>query len=73
VGAHRWPLCSSPHPQPASYSPYAPSPAHAIVLHEATPDSKTVLWNDVGHGLNQQAVIDRYNWLHEEIGLDPLQ
>ncbi len=42
------------------------------LLHEATPDPKTVLWNDAGHGLNQQAVIDRYNWLHEEIGLDPL-
>jgi hypothetical protein len=47
-------------------------PAHATVLHEATPDPRTILWYDAGHGLNQQAVIDRYNWLHEEIGLDPL-
>jgi dienelactone hydrolase len=47
-------------------------PANATVLHEATPDPSTILWYDAGHGLNQQAVTDRYNWLHERIGLDPL-
>ena len=36
-----------------------------------TPDPKTVLWYDAGHGLNQHALFDRQDWLHEQIGIDP--
>jgi dienelactone hydrolase len=46
--------------------------ADAQALHAATPEPKTVLWYEAGHGLNQQALVDRHNWLHEMIGLDPL-
>ena len=45
----------------------------AQVLHAVVPDPKTILWYDAGHGLNQQAVFDRHNWLVQHVGLDPLQ
>ncbi len=32
--------------------------------------SKTIRWYDAGHGLNQQAVFDRLDSLHGQIGLD---
>ena len=32
-------------------------------LHAAAPQPKTILWYAAGHSLNQQAVIDRLNWL----------
>jgi dienelactone hydrolase len=44
--------------------------ADASALHAAAPDSKTLRWYVAGHGLNQQAVFDRHDWLHERIGLD---
>jgi uncharacterized protein len=44
--------------------------ADAEALHAAAPEPKTIRWYDAGHGLNQQAVFDRLDWLHEEIGLD---
>jgi dienelactone hydrolase len=47
--------------------------ADARALHTAAPQPKTIRWYDAGHGLNQQALIDRHNWLHEQIGLDALQ
>ena len=34
---------------------------------------KTIRWYDAGHGLNQQAVFDRHDWLHGQIGLDARQ
>src|SRR5687767_4990273 len=39
-------------------------------LHAAASAPKTILWYDAGHGLNQQAVFDRLDWLHGQIGLD---
>ena len=42
----------------------------AQVLHAAAPDPKTILWYDAGHGLNQQALFDRHDWLRDKIGLD---
>ena len=39
-------------------------------LHRAASVPKTILWYDAGHGLNQQAVFDRLDWLHGQIGLD---
>jgi dienelactone hydrolase len=45
----------------------------AAELHAAAPQPKTVLWYAAGHGLNQQAVFDRHDWLHVEIGLDARQ
>jgi uncharacterized protein len=45
----------------------------AQALHTAAPEPKTVRWYAAGHGLNQQAVFDRHDWLHETIGLDARQ
>jgi uncharacterized protein len=42
----------------------------AAELHAAAPEPKTILWYAAGHNLNQQAVIDRLNWLREKIGLE---
>jgi len=47
--------------------------ADAEALHAAAPDPKTIRWYAAGHGLNQQALFDRHDWLHEKIGLDPRQ
>jgi len=47
--------------------------ADAEALHAAAPDPKTIRWYDAGHGLNQQAVFDRHDWLHEKIGFDARQ
>ena len=47
--------------------------ADAQELHTAASAPKTILWYDAGHGLNQQAVFDRLDWLHGQIGLDPRQ
>ncbi len=45
--------------------------ADAEALHAAAPDPKTIRWYAAGHGLNQQALIDRHDWLQQTIGLDP--
>jgi dienelactone hydrolase len=45
--------------------------ADAQALHAALPPSATVRWYDAGHGLNQQAFLDRLDWLRVRIGLDP--
>ena len=47
--------------------------ADAQALHTAAPRSKTIRWYDAGHGLNQQALFDRHDWLREQIGLDARQ
>ena len=47
--------------------------ADAQALHTAAPDPKTIHWYDAGHGLNLQALWDRHDWLHGEIGLDARQ
>lgn len=44
--------------------------ADAERLHAAAPDPRTIRWYAAGHGLNQQALLDRHDWLHEQIGLD---
>jgi uncharacterized protein len=44
--------------------------ADAEDLHQAAPAPKTIYWYAAGHGLNQKAVSDRHDWLHENIGLD---
>jgi uncharacterized protein len=47
--------------------------ADAQALHAAVPEPRTIRWYEAGHGLDQQAVFDRLDWLHEEIGLDARQ
>jgi dienelactone hydrolase len=47
--------------------------ADAEDLHAAAPAQRTIRWYDAGHGLNQQAQLDRLDWLHEKIGLDARQ
>jgi uncharacterized protein len=44
--------------------------ADAEELHAAAPQPKTIRWYAAGHGLDQQALLDRLDWLHEQIGLD---
>jgi len=45
-------------------------PADAEALHAAAPDTRTIRWYTAGHGLNQQALFDRHDWLRDKIGLD---
>jgi uncharacterized protein len=47
--------------------------ADAQALQAAAPEPRTILWYEAGHGLNQQAALDRMDWLHEEIGIDARQ
>jgi dienelactone hydrolase len=42
----------------------------AEALHAAVPQPRTVRWYDAGHGLTQQALFDRMDWLRDQIGLD---
>ena len=44
--------------------------ADAEALHAAAPQSRTIRWYEAGHGLNQQAALDRLDWLHDQIGID---
>jgi len=46
--------------------------ADAQALHAAAPDPKTIEWYAAGHGLTQQALVARHDWLVAQIGLDPL-
>src|SRR5687767_8561638 len=41
--------------------------ADAEALHAAAPQTKTIRWYNAGHGLNQQAMFDRMDWLHQQI------
>lgn len=45
--------------------------ANAAELHAAAQQPKEVRWYEAGHSLNQQASIDRINWLIVKIGLEP--
>jgi fermentation-respiration switch protein FrsA (DUF1100 family) len=47
--------------------------ADAQALQSAAPEPKTVRWYTAGHGRNPQAMFDRLDWLHAELGLDPRQ
>ena len=46
--------------------------ADAEQLQEAAPESATLKWYNAGHGLNQQALFDRHEWLNGQIGVDLL-
>jgi uncharacterized protein len=46
-------------------------PADALLLHDAAPEPRKLLWYDAGHNLNQKALFDAHDWLVEHIGLDP--
>jgi dienelactone hydrolase len=47
--------------------------ADAAELHAAAPQPKDVRWYQAGHSLTPQAGVDRYDWLVEKIGIDPMQ
>ena len=47
--------------------------ADAEALQSAAPASRTIRWYAAGHSLNQQANLDRLDWLHDKIGLDARQ
>ena len=46
-------------------------PGDAQALYDAASSPKEVIYYDTGHGLNPQALVDRHNWLHQQIGIDP--
>ena len=58
--------------QNGKFDEFIPS-YEAAELHAAAPQPKTILWYSAGHNLNQQAVIDRHDWLVQQIGLDAVQ
>jgi dienelactone hydrolase len=43
----------------------------AQAVYAAASSPKDVFYYDTGHGLNQQATADRFNWLAKQIGIDP--
>jgi pimeloyl-ACP methyl ester carboxylesterase len=45
----------------------------AEALAAAAPLPKTVLFYDAGHSLNEQARMDRLEWLERRLSLRPLQ
>jgi hypothetical protein len=45
----------------------------AEALAAAAPLPKTVLFYDAGHSLNEQARMDRLEWLETRLSLRPLQ
>lgn len=47
--------------------------ADAQALHDAAPEPRTLRWYDAGHGLNQDARLDRHEWLHQQIGLEAMR
>ena len=52
--------------QNGTVDPYIPVYL-AEELHAAAPKSRKILWYSAGHGLNQQAVFDRHDWLRDHI------
>jgi dienelactone hydrolase len=48
-------------------------PTDAQTLYDAAPQPKEIRWYDTGHGLNQQALWDRHDWLTQQIGIDARQ
>jgi dienelactone hydrolase len=44
-------------------------PADARTYHAAAGANRKISWYPAGHGLDQQANIDMYDWLHEKVGL----
>jgi cephalosporin-C deacetylase-like acetyl esterase len=46
-------------------------PEDAQAAYNAASNPKEVLYYNTGHGLNAQATVDRYTWLHKQIGIDP--
>jgi hypothetical protein len=44
--------------------------ATSLRYYEAGSQPKRIEWYDAGHGLNDQARLDRAQWLAEHIGLD---
>ncbi|HWK90478.1 MAG TPA: prolyl oligopeptidase family serine peptidase [Longimicrobium sp.] len=46
-------------------------PGDAQALYNAASSPKEVVYYDTGHGLNAQALLDRHDWLHQQIGIDP--
>jgi dienelactone hydrolase len=45
-------------------------PADTQTLYDAASAPKEIRWYETGHGLNQQAMMDRHDWLHQKIGID---
>lgn len=44
-------------------------PADARAYHAAAGGNKKISWYPAGHGLDQQATLDMYDWLHQKVGL----
>ena len=46
-------------------------PGDTQTLYDAASAPKELRWYETGHGLNQQALMERHDWLHQQIGIDP--
>ena len=44
-------------------------PADARAYHAAAGSNKKISWYPAGHGLNQQANMDMYDWLNQKVGM----
>ena len=44
-------------------------PADARAYHAAAGANKKITWYPAGHGLNQQANVDMYDWLNQKVGM----
>lgn len=47
-----------------------PFDAQALFAAAGSPE-KTLRWYDTGHVLPQQALLEKHDWLHQQIGIDP--
>ena len=47
------------------------TPAQAQRLFDAAQEPKELRWYDAGHFLPSQALLDKHDWLHKQIGIDP--
>jgi fermentation-respiration switch protein FrsA (DUF1100 family) len=47
-------------------------PPEAETLYQAACQPKQIHWYEAGHALNGRACQDRFTWLQEQLGLNPL-
>ena len=47
------------------------SEAVAMEFYDAASEPKFIAWYDTGHGLNEQARVDRADWLAAQLALEP--
>ena len=61
----------SPHPVLFIHGEKAHSRYFAETAYAAAAEPKELRWYDTGHVLPPQASLDKHDWLHKQIGIDP--